>query len=289
MSPRPALSGPGGRMNRRGIGAAFAMLLVLASCRWPQKAEAPRPLSQRISWCGRTPVLALDSVPSDTTRAEACIRVLRLEFPGSEAPFRVEVRAYRKPYHAFHAWQSLSITRRNAEGCFKLGARWVFLHGPYVGLTDSSAAELYPEEFKARLAIADEPAFRLPPEFEAFPLRGRIPGSEGLFFRDFLGESWQGPIFTAAYACHGDTALAFRGFPQNPDSLAGFLSRWKGRTEFGKEKRNGGFIGEDEFGHPLILRIFPEGILGFSGCYDSVLTREYAEKMQKMRFFWHDP
>jgi hypothetical protein len=301
MSAGRALPRTGGnviplRAFRIRLGLGLLALLALADCRWPLHADAPKPIAQRITWCGLPPSRFIDSVPADTSRPEACIRVLSLDFPGSESPFRMEMREYRQPRFAFAAWLSLGAAprsglgaNRSGEGFFRMGPRWAFVHGTYLGLTDSSAANLYPEEFKERLGMIGEPIFQLPPEFEAFPLIGRIPGSEGLFLRDFLGTTWQGPIFTVAYDCHGDTALAFRGFPQMPDSLSHALSAWKGHFESGKNGQSGGFQGEDPFGYPIILKVFPKGILGFSGCFDSRLSLEHVEKMQKMRFFWHNP
>jgi hypothetical protein len=275
--------------DRIRFGFGVLVVLALAECRWPLRAEAPKPLTQRITWCGRSPVRWIDSVPADTAGPENCVRILKLEFPGTESPFRMEMREYRKPSNAFAAWRSLGSAVRTAEGFFRLDSRWAFVHGTYLGLTDSTAANLYPEEFKERLAFAGEPVFVLPPEFEAFPLVGRIPGSEGLFARDFLGISWQGPIFTVAYDCHGDTAFAFRGNPQSVDSLSHAFSGLNARQESFKKGKSFGFQGEDALGYPIVLKVFPEGVLGFSGCFDSVLTQEYAEKMQKMRFFWHNP
>jgi hypothetical protein len=280
------------------IRIAFLALALSAAwgCRWSLRPEAPKPLQQRITWCGRLPSAYSDSLPGDTLLAEACLRIHRFEFPGAESPFRMELREYRQPRYAFSAWRSLvSAARigeggvRSGEGYIRIGSRWAFIHGPYLGLTDTTAANLYPEEFKERLALAGEPVFSLPPEFEAFPLLGRLPGSEGLFPRVFLGTAWQGPIFTAGYLCQGDTAIAFRGFPQNADSLTHLLGAWKGRYESAKNGQTQGFIGEDRFGDPVILKVFPDGILGISGCFDSQLAQEYVEKMQKMRFFWHNP
>jgi len=59
-----------------------------------------------------------------------------------------------------------------------------------------------------------------------------------------------------------------------------------GTADFTHDKR---FEGRDEFGGPMILRAFSGGIVGISGCYDSELGQEYAEKMRKMQVFWHDP
>lgn len=279
------------------------LVLAITGCRMSLHAEAPKPLSQRVTWCSRPPVRATDSVPADTSRPESCIRILSLEFPGSETPFRMEMREYRQPGFAFAAWKSLGSSVRSSqavprpgadparmgEGILWLDSGWAFIHGAYLGITDASAGDLYPEEFKERLAFAGETVFLLPPEFEAFPLMGRIPASEALFARDFLGIHWKGPIFSVGYACHGDTALAFRGFPQPKDSLSHAFSAWKVVGESGKNGQSGGFKGEDAFGNPFILKVFPDGILGFSGCFDSVLSQEYVEKMQKMRSFWHNP
>jgi hypothetical protein len=269
--------------------AGLMMLASLAGCRWPHASEAPKPVAERITWCGRHAALVLDSAPADTSAPGASVRIQRLEFPGARAPFRVELRRYRSAFWAFAAWEGLGARIRPQDGCIRLGPRWAFIHGPYLGLTDTGAAELYPEEFRTRLAFDGETAFLLPPEFAAFPLLGRIPGSERVVLRDFLGAPWRGPVFSVAYPCHGDTALAFRASSREADSLLAWIPSWKARTDSafsGKRKR---FAGLDAFGRPLLLRLFPEGIWGVSGCFDSQLAEEYAEKMRKMQVFWHDP
>lgn len=263
--------------------------LLAAGCRWPNRTEAPKPLQERVTWCGKTVSTWSDSIPSDTGRPEACIRILRLEFAASETPFRMELRRYRDPRWAFSAWQTLAAGARSLDGCARVDSRWTFVHGQYLGLTDSSASNLYPEEFKERLAFAGETSFALPAEFGAFPLRGRIPGSERIFPRDFLGGPWRGPVFSVAYQCHGDTALAFRGTTQLTDSIEPFLAAWTGKRETRKSGKEWSFEGRDEFGRPIFLDHFAEGMLGISGCYDPFWTREYAEKMRKTQVFWKNP
>lgn len=261
-------------------------LSVLAGCEWPHRTDPPKPFSQSLTWCGRPAASIRDSIPADTGRAGACIRIQRLEFPGASTPFRIELRQYRDPVRAFLAWESLaSPQNRPQDGCVRVGSRWAFLRVPYVGLTDSSAGDLYPAEFRERLAAADEPSVLFPSQFAAFPLLGRIPGSERVFPKDFLGGPWSGPVFSVGYPCHGDTAIAFRTMALEDNSLSVWMQAWKGTVDFAKEKR---FEGKDEFGRPMILRFFSDGILGVSGCYDSELGREYAEKMRKMQVFWHD-
>ncbi len=266
--------------------AAVLALLMVVGCRWPYRSDPPKPLSRKLTWCGRQAALIRDSIPSDTSDPAACIRVQRLEFPGSAAPFSMELRRYRSPVHAFIVWEEFAGQTRPQEGCVRVGLRWAFIHGPYIGLTDSSAGDLYPEEFRERLAAAEEPAMVLPAQFEAFPLLGRIPGSERVSMRDFLGGPWSGPVFSVSYPCHGDTAIAFRAIARNSDSLAAWMHSWKGRVDSGKDWR---FEGEDEFGRPMILGFLSGGIVGFSGCFDSEKGREYVEKMRKMQVFWHDP
>ena len=261
----------------------------MVGCRWPQLHEAPVPWAKRLTWYGRPADRITDSIPSDTVFSGACIRIQRLEFPGSDAPLRMEIRQYRTPVWAFAAWEGLGAQARFQEGCVRVGKRWAFVHGNYLGLSDSSVGDLYPEEFRARLASLDEPVFILPEEFEAFPLLGRIPGSERVFTRDFLGGSWSGRVFSVAYPCHGDTAIAFRAGVQNADSLSMWMRYWKGPNHFGNSGEDGSFTGQDEFGRSMLLRKYSDGIFGISGCFDSELSQEYAEKMRKMREFWHDP
>jgi hypothetical protein len=276
---------------------AIIAFLPLAGCRWSQPTEPPKPFSQRLTWCGRQGGIVLDSVLSDTGDAEACIRIQRLEFPGSPAPLGMELRQYHDPAGAFLAWETLAAGAKPQDGCVRVGSRWAFIHVPFVGLTDSSAGELYAEEFRERLAAGQEPAILFPSQFNAFPLLGRIPGSERIFAKDFLGGRWSGPVYSVSYPCYGDTATAFRAPAGDAASLAEWMRPWKavvgggaaaddGFTVFRREMR---FDGHDEFGRPMILRAFSDGILGISGCYDSVLGEEYAEKMRKMRVFWHDP
>lgn len=265
---------------------AFLAIAIGAGCDFPQRGDAPKPVSQRLTWCGRPAGLILDSALPDTSAPAACLRIQRLEFPGTAAPFRIELRRYRNPLWAFVAWENLYGHARPREGIVRVGSRWAFIHVPYVGLADSSAGELDAEGFRERLAFIGEPSILYPTQFNAFPLLGRIPGSERIFTKDFLGGPWSGPVFSVSYPCHGDTAIAFRTSGSDAASLAGWMQPWKGRTDFAKEKR---FDGQDEFGRPMILQAFSGGIVGISGCFDSELGQEYAEKMRKTQVFWHDP
>jgi hypothetical protein len=277
---------------------AFSLLWVLTGCRLSHETEATLPLAQRVTWSGRLPVAVSDSIPSDTDSTAASIRIHRLEFAGPEGPFHLELREYRTAYWAFAAWQSLAPNRPR-EGCFRLGSRWVFAHGPYLGITDSSAGSLYPGEFKDRLAFAaerseggqsrPEPLFALPSEFESFPLLGRIPGSERVSEGDFLGSRWSGPVFSAEYRCHEDTAIAFRAFPQKAESLEAFSALWKGKREPGPGGQGWRFQGQDEFSRPMIFEVFSEGLMGFSGCFDPATAHEYVEKLRKTQVFWRHP
>lgn len=261
---------------------------LMSSCR-QNLNETPRTLPQGLSWCGRSASLIRDSVPADTSAPDACLGVHLLEFPGAEGAFHLELREYRASWLAYAALQRRGGGRAVEEGCIRLDSGWGFIHGRYLGLADSSSLLLTREEFRQNLVFGGQIGFSLPPEFEAFPILGRITGSERVFEADFLGMRWNGPIFSVGYRCHGDTALAFRGYTQNEDSLLSFIAPWEGRREILPRGRGWRFQGKDEFGRPLFLGYFSEGILGFSGCYDSSWNREFVEKMQKMRMFWSNP
>ncbi len=199
------------------------------------------------------------------------------------------LREYRTEYWAYAAWQRHAVTTANRDGWLRSGDRWFFRRGVYLGELDSAAGLFGAETKKGKLAFAGEPESLLPPEFESFPLLGRIVGSERIIASDFLGNAWRGPIFSVAYHCHGDTALAFRGFPQGTDSIKSWMRDWKGRTEGAYPGREWRFIGLDEFRRPMIFWVFSEGVMGFSGCFDPLLAGEYAEKMEKTKVFWHNP
>jgi hypothetical protein len=151
-------------------------------------------------------------------------------------------------------------------------------------------AGLIPVHFvKTNLAFQGEELFQKPIGFQAFPLSGRIPHSERVILREFQGRKWTGPVFSARYRCHEDTATAFRAFPQSQDSLRSWFHEWHGKSDtltWGREFR---FLGQNEFHEPVVFWVFPEGILGLVGCYDSILAEAYAQKMQKMTVLWTKP
>src|SRR6185369_11994870 len=135
------MPGPGGVLKTRLFASFLSALTLLMGCLWKQPADAPLPLSRRLTWCGRPAGAIQDSVPSDTADPGACVRVEHLEFPGSPKPFRMELRRYRDPIRAFIAWEGMAKQLRPQDGCMKIDSRWIFIHADYVGLADTSAGE----------------------------------------------------------------------------------------------------------------------------------------------------
>lgn len=264
--------------------------LGLSAC---DKAESERdalPLSQKITWAGHPPVRVADSVPGDTADPGAPIRVHRLVYaaPGV-LEFNLAVSEFRADHWAFSAWQRRSAGESPHRGAFRSGDKWIFAQGRYVGEADTSGSGFSVAALRENLLFAGESEFPLPALFASFPLLGRIPNRERVVRNDFLGHSWLGPVFIAEFQCHGDTALAFRAMPQSPESLRAWMAPWKGSVDSLKGGREWRFTGVDEFRNPMVFWVFPEGLMGFSGCHDPIQEKEYLEKMQKTQVFWHQP
>ncbi len=125
--------------------------------------------------------------------------------------------------------------------------------------------------------------------FSAFPLIGRLPASERLIPKDFLGMDWNGPIFCVQYHCGSDTAFLFRGFRQSAFPLKlkePFFEVQIDTLRKGKEYR---ILGVDPFQAPFVFLQNPQAIMGISGCSDSILANQYVEKLRKMTVLWAKP
>lgn len=281
-----------GRIPRAGL-VVLALSQFPTACRFAAKPETPPPpLCKRISWRGNLPAVYSDSSAPDSVSASdgLPIRFHFFEFIGRRDTVRLRVEEFTTAPQAYAAFERTATAEEMAQGCYTQGNTVVFRHGKLLGRLFPVHPGFAPEGFlKENLAIQGEELFSKPVEFSTFPLLGRFPESERVIPRDFLGRAWHGPVFTVDYRCHGDTATAFRAFPQNADAVRGWFSDWNGildTLDWGRELR---FRGWDEFRRPLILWSIPQGLMGISGCFDPVLAQEYAEKMKKTAVFWPDP
>lgn len=273
---------------------ALSLLCVLALCLSAcDRTESRRdalPLSQKVTWGGHLPGRVVDSVPMDTVDPGAPIRIHHLVFAAAEgAEFKMTIREFRADYWAFAAWKRKTAGEFTQRGAMRQGDKWVFSQGRFMGEADTSGSGLSVAVFRDNLLFAGESEFPMPALFASFPLLGRVPNREQVVQFDFLGNIWRGPVFSAEFHCHGDTALALRAFPQNPDSLRAWMAPWKGTVDTLKGGREWHFRGVDEFRRPVVFWVFSEGVMGFFGCYDPILEKEYLEKMQKTQVFWHQP
>jgi hypothetical protein len=270
---------------------AFAAFL-LCGCRLSKEPEAPPlPLSQRVTWLGMPAVSYADSLPPSPDSGQNALElpagVHEFGFSGPDSA-RLRLSEYREAYWAYAAFQRSAKPFELADGFYREGDVWFFLHDRFVGELRTAGGVLaaFPKE---NLAIQGETLPANPKEFEAFPLLGKIPHSERVIPRHFLGRSWRGPVFTVSYRCHGDTATAFRAFAQNFQEASGWMRDWEGKPDTLNWGREIHFQGWDEFRRPLIFWIFSEGVMGFTGCFDRNLAQEYAEKMEKTAIFWPKP
>jgi hypothetical protein len=271
---------------------AIAPLSTLWGCRFSKTPEAaPLPLSQRVTWSGVIASRYSDSLirNDDTLSIGAPLHIHRFLFAGPDS-FELRLSEYREIYWAYAAFQRTAGSEGIVKGVFEEGKTLRFTHGTFLGaMTSSSGEAIEATALREKLDFQGEDFVLLPKEFAAFPLLGRVPHSERVISSDFLGRSWRGPVFTVGYKCHGDTGTAFRAFPQDLKAAKIWIRDWTGKADTLDWGREIHFQGWDEFRRPLIFWIFSDGVIGFTGCYDTLLAQEYAEKMEKIGILWPKP
>jgi hypothetical protein len=281
-------------MSRLHIHESLLLLLValLGGCRLSKSEEKPPiPLSQKVAWGGQvaTEYFSAPAIGSDTANPGNPIRLHTFKFTGLDT-VQLQLAEYRNPYWAFASFQNASNAWELAEGFHRDRDALIFHHGAFTGTLKYASAGLVPAEFlKEKLSFQGEELFAKPMEFAAFPLLGRIANSERVIAEHFLGREWQGPVFSVSYRCHGDTSIAFRAFGQNFQEVQSWMNEWSGKRDTLNWGREIHFQGLDEFQRPLIFWVFSEGVMGFTGCFDSALAQEYALKMEKTAVLWPKP
>jgi hypothetical protein len=266
--------------------------MALEGCRLSRTPETPPlTLPQKVTWNGNPPSRYSDSLLAgvDSSAFETAFRIHSFEFPGPDS-VRLQLEEYSEASGAYSAFQRAASMEEMGQGWYRHENELVFFQGKYLGRLFRAQNEGMDDDIlKGNLRFKDQELFAKPGEFAAFPLLGRIPASERVIPAHFLGCAWGGPVFTVGYRCHGDTATAFRAYAQNRDSIRTWLMRWSGKTDTLNWGRELHFKGRDEFRRPLIFWFFSEGVMGFSGCSDSVLAEEYAQKLQKTAVLWPEP
>ena len=276
-----------------GFLSLFPILLVLAACNGGRDEEIPAvPVFQRVTWEGRLPIRHIsDSVPAlgEQDIASGIIRVHSLDFLGEDT-LRLILSEFSRDYLAYRAFQEKATAEEIREGFYREKNSIFFIQGVFLGELRYVRSGLVPASFlKERLSFQNEELFRRPDIFSSFPLAARLPFSERVVSSDFLGQKGMPIAFTASYPCHGDTATLFRGF-EPYDSLPDlWIAGWKGETTRAKWSSGRRFSGLQEGNIPVLFWIFKGGVLGIQGCFDPVLARDYAEKMEKMTILVPNP
>jgi len=267
------------------------VVLIFAACR---PDPEPLPLPQRLLWSGNIPVfhgveaLRESSLSTpDSGKDTGTVFLHRFRFSGDDS-MTLTLQEYRRDYWALHAFRKRAHFSEIGSEFQREGTSLIFQHGPFLGRAQSPNRTLSFVEFKQRLAFSGEDLFRKPYVFDTFPWAGRIPHSESVIPRYFLGKSWNGPVFCVRYACGGDTALAFRAGLQSQLELAKWIRiTWQGKID--STDAVFAFRGLDEFKNPLWISVLSAGLAGISGCPDSRLSFAYLEKMKKTAFFPVNP
>jgi hypothetical protein len=261
---------------------AFFCVAALAHCKKSsQKAQAAL-VQPEVTWEGQAP----------TTYAfedSAGLRIHHFAFLGADT-LSLTLREFPAEYGAYAEFQKKATANEIAEGFYRDGNALFFQHAKYWGDAQYSRPELITRHFlEKNLVFTGQELFPVPEMFKSFPLLERIPKSERVWTADFLGRKWRGPVFSVAYQCHGDTAMAFRAFPQPKDSVKMWMRPWQGKIDTAGWRHEIHFSGQNEFQEPLIFWFFQEGIVGFKGCIDADLSQDYVEKLKKMTFLVENP
>lgn len=270
----------------------FCAMLLLA-CAGDQGQDIPAiPIYQRITWEGRPPIRHI----SDSTRtlgeaglSEGVLKVHTLDFQGEDT-LRLVLREYPKDYLAYRAFQEKASAEEIRDGFYRAKNSIFFIHGPFLGEFRSLRSVMIPGSFlRERLSIVGEELFRRPEVFRSFPLAGQIPFSDRIVSSEFLGRKGIETVFTVSSTCHGDTATLFRSFGAMASLTEAWVGAWKGQTVRNRWTGTLTFSGVQEQNQPLLFWIFKGEFLGVMGCYDPRLSREYAEKMEKMMVLLPNP
>lgn len=231
-----------------------------------------------MTWEGRAPT----AYYSDTSGHH-------LEFIGQDT-VRLILREFDRELGAFAAFSEKANPKEMNDGTYRERNSLGFYHGRFLGEIQSAQAGLMPANLlKTKLVFQGEELFLKPEEFQSFPLIGRIPKSERVILRHFLGKNWPCPVFSVQYRCHGDTATAFRAFASSRDSSFSWISGWEGKVDTLSRGKEIHFQGQNEMREPLLFWVFSENVMGMVGCYDPTLALVYAQKMQKMTVLLPDP
>lgn len=270
----------------------LAGFIVLSGCTLDDKSSPPLPsLPKRLSWEERLPSdWTVDS--SAVSTKDPAIPIGRiaqhtLVFPGGDT---IRLAEYARDFQAYQVFQTQALPEEIRQGFYQSDNSLHFFHGSYLGTVRFTGPGLVPSSYlQEHLSIRGEELFRRPAVFESFPVSGQIAYTERVVSSKFLGPGGHEEVFLMRYQCRGDTAVLFRGFSSTQDHVRSWLSAWEGTVDTLKWSREMRFSGFTELGQPLEFWIFKGGYVGVEGCFDSVLAREYVEKLRKMTVLANNP
>lgn len=269
--------------------AALAALLAALPAALLQGCGGASSHEPGLEWNGSPmPVESRTAVPdSAAMRAAVPIlgtmlpkRVLRIA-PG-EWGDSLRILEFEGELEAYAAFQELaSLPEDVAAGVTAQGDRICFRRGRWVAVTDAwtwKGADV----FDRALALPDAALpGGIPDLFGSMVHQDRIPGSERILTRTFLGFQTEVPVFSVQVDCHGDTAWVYASPGMRRGRAESFMARlarlpgWQADTvASGLElSQNSPEL------PPLTLHFSKRGMVGVEACFDKKLT-SYWLKMQ---------
>lgn len=264
---------------------------VFYACENPQKSVSQQiPISHRVLWKGQPPVsYSLDS--NSQTDTFFSIKVLGkhvFQFSGLDS-ITLTLLEFADEETPFLALQNQFENIEVAEGVINKQNQSIFYHSPYLCVVSYPMVSQIPTRFlKESLVFVEEDLNQLPKKFHSFPLAGRIKNSERIFIDEFLGQRWASPIYSVQYFLNGDTVTLFRMSPQSSLTSRHFTLH-KDTRKFDLWNRELHFEGDDGFRKPVAIWASKVSAYGVFGCYDSLQTVDYAQKLKKMEVLWTNP
>jgi hypothetical protein len=185
---------------------------------------------------------------------------------------------YEGNLEAYAAFQEMALQDEDvAAGLTVCGERVCFRRGRWIGVIDAGSWKGV-TWFENALALPGAAsAVGIPAVFGSLLQQGRLPGSERILTREFLGIKTEARIFTVRVECRGDTSLVYA----SPDLQFSFADALLQQPGWRQETTETGLYVSREISDlpPSQLQFSKRGMAGVEGCFDENLTKKWL-KMQ---------
>ena len=257
--------------------AVLPLALLLGAC-GRQSAREPG-----LEWNGAPiPVTARQNHPNEEALKGRNLEVLEghppkriLEIASGDWGDSLVLLEYPGEEEAYAGFQELAPNSEDLAAYSVHGDRVCFRRGRWIGTLDAMSWK-GADGFDRALALPGAPSpGGLPKVFGSLLYRNRIPGSERILTREFLGLKFSSRVFSVGMDCHGDTARLYAAGKINDEfiiALAG-LPGWRSESVSGVRQ----FSSESSEMLPVVLRFTRGGMVAVEGCFDDSLTNYWLK------------